>query len=171
MPRLGAEVYAAHMDNLLKLARQEGGVSRPQLVETLNITRAVANGLIEKAGLRVVRTDGRTEYFQAPDDEPVSPESSTPAAEPEKPAKKQSTRPAAAVEVVTPTSAETGETRDVMAEIAELDAQIIGARNELREAAERAGKALGEWATHQALVDALRIRMQDLAVKRLTLSS
>ena len=39
-----------------------------------------------------------------------------------------------------------------------------------REAAAKAGKALGEWATHQALVDALRERMTDLATRRMNAS-
>lgn len=159
MPRLGADIYAAHMDNVLKLARRSEGVTRPQIIEKLNVTRAVANGLIKKAGLELARKDGRTEYFAAPTNGTAEPEV------------KQS-RPSAVVETATPTSTDSGGSEDdLLSQIAELDAQIVDTRNTLRDAAEKAGKALGEWATHQALVDALRQRMQELAVKRMTLSA
>lgn len=157
MPRLGAEVYAAHMDNVLKLARRKGGVSRPQIIDELNITRAVANGLIEKAGLEIDRKEGRTEYFKAP----------TNGVAPAKPEVKQS-KPVAAAEVAKPTSSDTGDTD--LDDLAALDEQIVDTRNTLREAATKAGKALGEWATHQALVDALRVQLQELAAKRMSLS-
>lgn len=158
MPRLGADIYAAHMDNLLKLARREGGVSRPEIISELNITRAVANGLIDKAGLTLDRKEGRTEYFSAPtaDDAPK--------------ADVKQSKPEPAASVATPVSDSTGE-KDDLAEIAALDDQILDTRNALRAAAEKAGKALGEYATQQALVDALRQRMQELAVKRMSLSS
>jgi hypothetical protein len=52
-----------------------------------------------------------------------------------------------------------------------LDAEIVDTRNARKEAAAKAGKALGEWATHQALVDALRERMTGLAVKRMNAGS
>lgn len=158
MPRMDAAIYAAHMDNVLKLARREGGVSRPQIIEELNITRAVANGLIEKADLVLDRKEGRTEYFTAP----------TNGMAPAKPAVKQS-KPAAAAEVAKPTSS--ASTEIDLDELQALDEQIVDTRNTLREAAAKAGKALGEWATHQALVDALRVQLQELATKRMSLSS
>lgn len=157
MPRLGAEVYASHMNNTLKLARREGGVSRPELISELNITRAVANGLIEKAGLELDRKEGRTEYFKAPEAED-SP----------KPDVKQS-KPETASKVATPASDDPGEEPDELAALAELDEQILDTRKLLCEAAEKAGKALAEWGTQQALVDALRQRMQELATKRMSL--
>jgi hypothetical protein len=147
MPRMDAAIYAAHIDNVLKLAKREGGVSKPQIISELNVTRAVASGLVEKAGLTLDRKEGRTEYFAAS-------ENGTPVA----PAPKQSKAPA----VAEPTSDDL---------IAELDAQIVDTRGALREAAAKAGKALGEWATHSALVDALRERMTSLASQRMDASS
>jgi len=163
MPRMDASIYAAHMDNVLRLARREGGVSRPQIIEELNITRPVANGLIEKAALSLSRKDGRTEYFT------VSNGGTPPKVE-----VKQSKQPLpeAVIESARPTSDDTGSgSVSVDAEIAKLDAQILATRNELREAAAKAGRALGEWATHQSMVDALRCQMTSIATKRMSLSS
>jgi hypothetical protein len=157
---MDAAIYAAHLDSVLKLASREGGVSRPQIINELNVTRVVAGGLIEKAGLTLVRKEGRTEYFKQ------SNGAAAPKAEPEPVAAKQS-KPAQAVAVPESTDALV-EDEDV---VAELDAQIMDTRSALREAAAKAGKALGQWATHQALVDALRERMTELAVKRMNASS
>ena len=162
MPRMDAAIYAAHLDNVLKLAARKGGVSRPQIINDLNVTRVVAGGLIEKAGLALDRKEGRTEYFKPNG----APEPAAVAAEPELVAAKQSKAVrAVAVPVSTDALAVEEDT------VAELDAQIMDTRGALREAAEKAGKSLGEWATHQALVDALRERMTSLAVKRMNASS
>ena len=154
MPRMSSAIYAAHLDNVLKLAKRMGGVSRPQIINDLQVTRAIAGGLIEKAELSLDRTEGRTEFFTA---EPKVEEVRQPAA-------KQSVVKAKA----------TPESTDALIDdddhIAELDAQIIDTRDSLRVAAAKAGKALGEWATHQALVDALRERITELAVKRMNAS-
>jgi len=154
---MDSAIYAAHIGNVLKLAAAEGGVSKPQLVSSLNVTRAVASGLIEKAGLTVARKEGRTEYFA------IAEEGAAPAPVPPKQSKTKTA-------VAKPVSADTGDdgSDDL---IAELDAQIVDTRGALREAADKAGKALGEWATHSALVDALRERMTGLAIKRMNASS
>ena len=172
MPRMDAAVYAAHMDSVLKLARRNEGVSRPQIINDLNVTRAVASGLIEKCGLALSRTDGRTEYYSAPAAAetdvtevvaPAPPKVKAPAAA------KQSKVPAPAKAEARPESTDAAEVTDDT--LAELDAQILDARSGLREAAAKAGKALGQWATHQAVVDALRERMTMLATKRMNASS
>lgn len=163
MPRLDTAIYAAHMDYVLKLARRSEGVSRPEIISELNVTRAVANGLIEKAALELDRKDGRTEYFKAPDGDPLTPATKVEV--------KQS-RPAAVVDAAVVVGSNTEVPADVDdARLAELDAQIVDTRNTLRDAAVQAGRALGEWATHQALVDSLRQRMTDLATARMRLSS
>lgn len=159
MPRMSAAVYAAHVDNLLKLARKRGRVSRPEVADELNVSRAVASTIIEKAGLKQVGNKGRTEYF-AVDETAPEPVVAVKQSKPLPPVKA----------VAVPVSDDTGlEPDDV--DVAELDAQIVDTRNALREAASKAGKALGDWATHQALVDALRERMTDLATKRMNASS
>lgn len=150
MPRMNAAIYAAHMDNTLKLASREGGVSRTQLIDDLNVTRAVANKLITDSGLAVSRKEGRTEFFAS---EKVEVKQSTPEVV------KASTVPQSTDAVTEPEDS-----------LAELDAQIVDTRNALSQAAAKAGKALGEWATHQALVDALRERMTDLATKRMNIT-
>jgi len=160
MPRMDAAIYAAHMDNVLKLARRKGGVSRPEIIAGMNVTRAVASGLIEKAGLAMDRKEGRTEYFVAQNGASVP-------AEPV--AAKQSKIPAPAKAVAVPESADAAAVKDDT--IAELDAQIIDTRDSMRKAGAAAGKAIGEWATQHALVDALRERMTELAVKRMNASS
>ena len=156
MPRMNAAVLAAHIDNVLKLARREGGVSRPEIMNELNVTRTVAGTLIDKAGLALSRREGRTEYFSAPAGKTEVKQS--------KPDLPPEAKAAAA-----PVSADTG-TEPEDDDVAELDAQIIDTRNAMREAAAKAGKAMGEWATHQALVDALRERMTELATKRMNLA-
>jgi len=165
MARMGTAIMAAHMDNLLKMARREGGVSRLQIVSELSVTRAVACSLIEKGGLTLNRKEGRTEYFTVGTNEDAPAQ----AEKPEKAAKKQSMPPEVEA-VAEPVSDSTGEDT-VLDVVAELDAQIVETRNALRAEASKAGKALGEWATHQALVDALRERMTELAVKRMNVSS
>ena len=161
MPRMDAAIYAAHLDSVLKLASRDGGVSRPQIINELNVTRVIAGGLIDKAGLTLDRKEGRTEYFKQTNG------AATPEAVPEPVVAKQSKPAVQAVAVPESTDALAAEEDDV----AELDAQIMDTRTALREAAAKAGKALGTWATHQALVDALRERMTDLAVKRMNASS
>jgi hypothetical protein len=153
MPRMNAAIYAAHMDNTLKLAAAAGGVSRNQLVDKLNVTRAVATKLINESGLAVTRKIGRTEFFAEPVEDLV--------------VAKQS-KPDAVKASTVPTSTNAADETDES--LAELDAQIVDTRNALREAAGKAGKALGEWATHSALVDALRERMTDLATKRMNIT-
>jgi hypothetical protein len=157
MPRMDSAIYAAHMDSVLKLARREGGVTRPQIMEELNVTRAVAAGLIEKSGLKLDRRVGRTEFFTS--------DGTTPAPAPTPPPKTEAKQSVSATKVATPVSDAVAPVDDD--ELAELDAQIIDTRNAMREAAEKAGKFLGEWATHQAMVDALRQRMTELCTRRM----
>jgi hypothetical protein len=148
---MNAAIYAAHMDSVLKLAAQEGGVSRPQIIKELNVTRAVASGLIDKCGLEKVEPQkGRTEYFAAA----VSVKQSRPAA----------VQAVAVPEAVAPTAPDTVDV------IAALDAQIMETRASLRDAAAKAGKALGEWGTQQAIVDALRTQMTEQIAERMRAS-
>lgn len=149
-------IYAAHMDNALKLSRREGGVSRPQLIRELNITRTVANGLITRCGLTEARTDGRTKFYGPPKAEPVTVKQSRPQLPPE-------VRGAAVADPEVVIEEETDA-------IAKLDAEILDTRDTLRAAAKKAGEALGEWATHSAIVDTLRARLVELSTKRMNLS-
>ena len=159
MPRMAAHVYAAHQANLLKLAAREGGVSRAQAMDELNISRTVANKIIKEAGLDVVRKEGRTEFFGSKNGS-AAPPSDAPKDAP-KDELPSEVKEAAVVE-------DPDEVSDVNLDvIARLDEDIIDARNALKEAAAKAGKALGEWATNQALVDALRDRMTKLAARRM----
>jgi len=154
MPRFRSDIYAAHQNNVLKLATKKGGVSRRQIADALNVSPAVASGLIKKCELELDHKDGRTEFFKT--SEPINGASVEPevkAAEPE-------------VKAVAVAGPDTKEEVDDDA-IADLDAEIVDTRNALKEAAAKAGKALGDWATHQSLVDALRERMTALAVKRM----
>jgi hypothetical protein len=166
MPRMGSAIYAAHMDSVLKLASRDEGVSRPQLMEELGVSRPVANVLIEKCALALDRKEGRTEFFKVNGtDVPVieAPEvkQSTPEPTPELPPEVK--------EVAVPTTSATGEP-DILDRIAELDAQIIDTRNTLRDAAKKAGTALGEWMTNEAMVDAMRQRLTRLAVERVSIN-
>lgn len=159
MPKMDSAIYATYMDSVLKLARRKGGVSKPQLIEELNVTRAIATGLIERAELQEDEglKQGRTQFFVEGGDPPI-------------PKVKQSVVPPEVKAVATPVS-DAARVQEELDTTAELDAQIVDTRNTLREAAAKTGKAMGEWATNQALVDALRDRMSELVAKRLRASS
>jgi len=161
VPKLDSAIYAAYMDNVLRLARRKEGVSKPQLIEELNVTRSIATGLIERAGLQEDEAlkQGRTQFF-------VERVASPAVAE----VKQAAALPPEVKAAATPVSDDTG-AQEEPDTVAELDAQIVDTRNTLREAAAKSGKALGEWATNQALVDALRARMTELVAKRLRASS
>lgn len=164
MPRMSAAVYAAHIDNLLKFARsQEGGVSRADVASELNVSLAVASTVIEKAGLVEAGKKGKAVLYSIGD--------GAEAPAPKKQEAKQS-KPELAPEVeavATPESSDTGDFDQE--EVASIDAQIIDTRNALRAAGEKAGKALQEWATHQALFDAMQKRLTELAVEKMRLST
>lgn len=160
MPRMAAHVYAAHQANLLKLASRKGGVSRAQAMDELNISRTVADKIIKEAELEVVRKEGRTEFFGSKNGSaaPVADVASTDAP---KATLSPEVKDVAVVE-------NEDEVHEVSLDtLAHLDEEIVDTRNALKEAAAKAGKALGEWATHQALVDALRDRMTKLAAQRM----
>jgi len=167
MPRIATSIYAAHLDNVLKLAAKVGGVSRGEIADALNVSRAVAGGLIKKAELELDHKQGRTEFFKSTNGASVEPE--VKAVEPEVKAVEPEVTEAEvkAVAVADPKVVVEEEEDDY----AVLDAEIVDTRNALKEAATKAGKALGDWATHQALVDALRERMTGLAVKRMNAGS
>ena len=131
------------------------GLTTPQIMDKLNVSRSVAGGLIEKAALEMDRKEGRTEFFTS------NGASKTEAEPPELPAA------VAAAAVAGDDILEEEEEDDIAA----LDAEIVDTRNALQSAAAKAGKALGEWATHDALVSALKERMTDLATKRMNASS
>lgn len=65
MPGLAEGVYAQYLDSVIKMAKTTGGVSRPQIMEKLKVSRSEANSLIDEAKLRRARTVGRTDYFVA----------------------------------------------------------------------------------------------------------
>ena len=167
MPRMAAHVYAAHQAITLKLASRDGGISRAQLADELNVSRAIAAGLIEKSGLELDHKDGRTEFFKAPNGTTVeTPETPAPKAKKaSKPELPPEVKDAAVVESDAVSDEELQDT------IIQLDEEIVDTRAALHEAATKAGKALGEWATQSALVDALRSRMAELAVQRMNASS
>ncbi len=156
MPRLATAIYAAHQDNVLKLAAKAGGVSRQEIADALSVSKAVASGLIKKCDLVRDHKKGKTEYFKA---NGTSVESDASGGKPD------DLPEIKAVAVAGPEIVEDNDDA-----IATFDAEIVDTRNALHAAASKAGKALGEWATHQALVDALRERMTGLAVKRMNAS-
>jgi hypothetical protein len=158
MPRMTAAVYAAYVDNVLKLAQREGGVSRPQIISELNVSNAVATKLVKDADLGLDHKDGRTQFFKPTEASPVAVKQSRPEL------------PPAVKEAVVPESADTGEGEDED-EIAEVDAEIADTKQALREAAAALGKAAGQWAMHDAVVESLRARMVKLINRRMNASS
>jgi len=157
MPKLGKEIYAAHRENVMRLARREGGVSRAELIQELNVSRPVVNKLIEETGLVLVRKEGRAEFFAVP-------------------SVKQSTAPALppeVEEVVVPTGDEVVAVAlplPATSTLADLDTKILETRDMLIETAARAGKAYSSWVLNQAKADALRTQLTELTARRLGLS-
>jgi len=166
MPRMDAAIYAAHMDSVLKLARREGGVSRPDLIRELQVSRPVADGLIKKCGLELDRKKGRTEYFSSPNVTGPDVKASTPA-EPVEPAP----IPPEVKKVAVPVTDEIEPEELDLDVLADLDAKIIDTRNTIHKHAASAGKALGEWATQSSLVDVMKARLTTLLEERVKLSS
>lgn len=222
MPRLAEGIFAAHYDSAVKLAAAPGGVSRPDLIKKLGVTRLVAEKIIEKAGLVVGGKEGRTEFFVPPDSnlvgaatsaapspavvvEPVATSSEgltgivvtsspPPVVIPApvkgkggRPRKVKVEEPAPVVAAVTtpvpevvaspvasvappavtsPTVTETATEED---NVGAIDADIIDVRKALADACQKAGKAMFEWATHQALADSLQEKLRVLIGKRLSM--
>ena len=174
MPRMSNAVYASHINNVLKLAQREGGVSRPQIVSELGVSSPFANKLILVAALSVDRKEGRTQFFKPGDQVPTATDPS--------PVKVKQSRPELPPEVkeaAVPESDATGdEAADEAAdedaldeEIADIDAEIADTKQALRDAAVALGKAAGLWAMQDAAVEALRLRMTGLITKRMNASS
>ncbi len=64
MPRLSEAAYAQHYPCVVKLAKRKGGVSRPEIMEELSISRVMADTLIDRCKLRKSRRKvGRLEFF------------------------------------------------------------------------------------------------------------
>jgi len=166
MPKLLPEIYQTYTETVINLANRPSGVSKPQLINDLNVTSSVANGLIKACKLTFSHKKGRTHFFKP---EVIDAKPKVIDAKPEIMNAKPDVVIAATIPKTTNIKEENeDETIDNI--ISELDAQIIDTRQALRGAAAKAGKALGEWATHQALVDSLRERMQNLATKRMNAS-
>src|ERR1051326_1107277 len=56
-------IYQQYYTNVVKLAQRDGGVSRPELIHALGISRTMADGLIARCKLRHSGTKGKTEFF------------------------------------------------------------------------------------------------------------
>jgi len=217
MPRLAEGIFAAHYDSAVKLAAAPGGVSRPDLIKKLGVTRLVAEKIIEKAGLVVGGKEGRTEFFVPPDSAPVVAATSaapSPAVVVEPVATSTEgltglvvTSPPPPVVIPAPVKGKGGRPRKVKVEelapvvaatpapvaepvasvtpptecpptvtetaaeddaVAAIDADIIDVRKALADACQKAGKAMFEWATHQALADSLQEKLRVLIGKRLS---
>lgn len=185
MPRLASEVYAGYHDIVLKLAGNKEGISRAQIMDSLNVSRPIADTMIKRCGLAVARKEGRTEFFIAPNGSTSG--TITAATPPPVPAPTPTVLPPEAKAVVSPVAgpiiipvidlaikaaadSDASDDDDEAAEVTALDEEIFSARTALRDAAAKCGKAMGDWAVQQALVDALRENFQKLAARRLELS-
>jgi hypothetical protein len=203
MPRLAEGIFAAHYDSAVKLAARPGGVSRPDLIKNLNISRVIADKIIEKAGLVVGAKDGRTEFFVPPDGgaaplapavevtpittsteglvgvvvtsppppvvvpAPVKGKGGRPKkAKAEEPAAAPPPAPAQVAATPAPVAAPTTETP--VEEEEDTGAQIAETRKLLADACQKAGRAMGEWATHQAMADALQEKLKNLVAKMIS---
>lgn len=162
MPRVAPNIFAQYYDSAIKLASRETGVSRPELMKKLDITRLMADRVIEQAGLKPVAKVGRTEFFKTPAELPpgvqaaVTVNNAAPtkgkrkAAAAQQPAATPVTVPPPAVQ---PTPAPAEDT--VAEEIQSLDKQIVEVRKLLAADFSERAKIDTRIAGHQALLTAL----------------
>lgn len=64
MPGVVEGIYAQYYDSVIKLARRPSGVSRPELMRSLAVSRPIADRLIDECHLRRAKTEGRTDFFK-----------------------------------------------------------------------------------------------------------
>lgn len=64
MPGVAEGIYAQYHDSVIKMAKSPGGVSRPQIMKGLAVTRPIADRLIDECKLRHAKTEGRTDFFK-----------------------------------------------------------------------------------------------------------
>lgn len=168
MPKLADAILAQHYTSVIKLAAREGGVSRPELIEKLGVTRIVADKLIENTKLVPGPKVGRTEFFKAPTDEAAA---TTPDA-PELPQDAEAavlvddsnkaplpTTVAAEPEPATPSPDDNDRPDDVAAEI---DGQIVKVKEMLASDCSVIAKAQEKILLHQAMLTALLSRRMAL---------
>lgn len=63
MPGVVEGIYAQYHDSVIKMAKKPGGVSRPEIMKGLSVTRPAADKLIDECRLKRARTEGRTNFF------------------------------------------------------------------------------------------------------------
>lgn len=150
--RVADTTYAQYFDSAIRLASRPTGVSRPELLKSLGVSRIIADRIIEKTGLKKVATVGRTDFFKTPE----LPEGAQAAVvvhptatSPSKKAKSKGTP------VTVPPVQPEPPKDEVAEEIQSLDKQIVEVRKLL--AADFADRAKIEVriASHQALLTAL----------------
>lgn len=178
MPRLASDVYASYHDRVLALASKAGGISRAQIMEALNVSRAVADSMVKRCNLKLDRQEGKTEYFVLHGTSVIGPPATAPAPETKKEAAPEpkvvavatAAAPGPAPTVKSPPPPPAPASDDADAEVSAIDHEIADTRKSLQERALEAGRLMGEWAKQQALVDALRDRLQKLSARRMDLT-
>jgi hypothetical protein len=163
MPRLAAHVYAAHQASVLKLlTKSKEGLSKGEMADALNISASTVATIIKKAGLVEAGKKGKSDLYTAPSNGDA-PELETPETV-ELPPEVKAAAVANSPEAI-------NDDEPNLALISRLDEELVDTRNALKDAAAKMGKAAGEWAAHQALVDALQERMTKLATQRMNACS
>lgn len=64
MPGIAEGIYAQYYDSVIKMSKRPGGVSRPEIMKGLAVTRPAADRLIDECHLKRSRTEGRTNFFK-----------------------------------------------------------------------------------------------------------
>lgn len=172
MPRLSEAAYAQHYPCVVKLAKRKGGVSRPEIMKELSLSRVMADSLIDRCKLRKSkRKVGRTEFFHTSRGTSAILEEAVNAS-PEKPAAKAAKKAKAAQKNGTPKAAKikadkpkvASKPSDKSADVA----PISYFEKTIKEMADRAGRGLSEFiicrAKAEAAGDALRQSLQSTSV-------
>ena len=63
MPGVAEGIYAQYYGSVITMAKRTGGVSRPEIMKGLSVTRPAADRLIDECRLKRSRTEGRTDFF------------------------------------------------------------------------------------------------------------
>ena len=147
MPRVAEGLYAQYYNSVLRLAARPTGVSRPELMDKLGMSRIIADRVIEKAGLVPAAVIGRTEFFKAPDGVEAAV-----IVHPTPPKQKK----ARGTPVQVPPPPPTPEKPDVVGEeIQGLDKQIVEVRKMIAADCAEKAKVEARLMAHQSLLTAL----------------
>lgn len=73
MPKQSDEKYAADNATVLELAKQASGTTIQEIMDKVGCSRPRATDLTKELNLKVIKTEGRKQFFGTPDATPIAP--------------------------------------------------------------------------------------------------